>query len=46
MTLKMTQEEFNEMLRTAIDEGVLSILEEESSIKNWYNPTDYVIVHN
>lgn len=49
----MTQKEFNEMLKKAIDEGVLIIKESKDNIDNpyaeriryWLEDTDYVITH-
>lgn len=50
----MTQEEFNKMLRKAIDEGVLYIMEEQNNYNNpyaeiskiRYKDTNYVIAHD
>lgn len=50
----MTQEEFNKMLRKAIDEGVLYIMEEQNNYDNpyaeiakiRYKDTNYVIAHD
>ena len=50
----MTQEEFNKMLKQAIDEGVLYIMEEQNNYDNpyakrcesWFENTNYVIAHN
>lgn len=49
----MTQEEFNKMLKQAIDEGVLNICEEQDNSDNpyaheyrsWLANTNYVITH-
>lgn len=46
----MTQEEFNKMLKQAIDEGVLCIKEEQYYYNNpyesWLEDTNYVITHD
>lgn len=46
----MTQEEFNKMLRRAIDEKVLHIMEEQYNYNNpyegWLEDTNYVITHD
>lgn len=49
----MTQEEFNKMLKQAIDEGMLYIVEEQNNYdnpyaetcKSWFENTNYVITH-
>lgn len=49
----MTQEEFNKMLKQAIDEGVLYICEEQDNSDNpyadkyrsWLAETNYTIAH-
>ena len=46
----MTQTEFNRLLKRAIDEGVLYIMEEQSDYNNpyesWLENTNYVITHD
>lgn len=45
--LKMTQEEFNKMLKKAIDEGVIIVNKELDNSKSWcYNqPYYYKVTH-
>lgn len=46
----MTQTEFNRLLKRAIDEGVLYIMEKQYNYNNpyesWLKDTNYVIAHN
>ena len=46
----MSQTEFNRLLKRAIDEGVLYIMEEQYNYNNldesWLEDTNYVITHD
>lgn len=46
----MTQTEFNRLLKRAIDEGVLYIMEKQYNYNNlyksWLEDTNYVITHD
>ena len=46
----MSQTEFNKLLKRAIDEGVLYIMEEQydynSPYESWQESTNYVITHD